>query len=282
MPAIVRLAALAAALALSGTAYAQGTYPDRPVKVIVPFAAAGPTDVVARLITQKLSEKLGQQFYIENWPAPAAISAWATAAKAPPDGYTILFVSSSFTVNASLYAKPPYDPGQGLHAGHQGGRPRPTGCSCNPDVIPAKSIEGAGRRCSRPIPASTRSRRPASAPRRICRASCSSTPSGSIMAGAVPGRRPVDPVGGRRPHADLHSGDPSRDPVGEGRQAARARHHRQEALDGTARRSHLRRGRDQGPGGRDHAGRAGAGRHAEGRSSTCCRRRSPASSNCRT
>jgi tripartite-type tricarboxylate transporter receptor subunit TctC len=83
-------------------------YPDRPVKVIVPFAAGGPTDVVARLITQKLSEKLGQQFYIENMAGAAGNLGMAQAAHAPGDGYTVLLASSSIVVNPSLYAKMPF------------------------------------------------------------------------------------------------------------------------------------------------------------------------------
>jgi len=102
--------AAGAGLLFASAALAQGPgYPDRPVKIIVPFAAAGPTDVVARLIAQKLSEKYGHQFYIENMTGAGGNLGMAAAAKAPADGYTILFVSSSFTVNPSLYAKPPYD-----------------------------------------------------------------------------------------------------------------------------------------------------------------------------
>ena len=93
------------------TASAQGPggYPNKTVKVIVPFAPAGPTDVMARLIAQKLSENLGQQFYIENRAGAGGNLGMVTAANAPADGYTILFVSSSFVVNPSLYAKNPYD-----------------------------------------------------------------------------------------------------------------------------------------------------------------------------
>jgi len=85
-------------------------YPDKPVKVIVPFAPAGPTDVMARLIAQKLSENLKQQFYVENHPGAGGNIGMLAAAKATPDGYTILVASSSFVVNPSLYAKNPYDP----------------------------------------------------------------------------------------------------------------------------------------------------------------------------
>lgn len=85
-------------------------YPDKPVKVIVPFAPAGPTDVMARLIAQKLSERLKQQFYIENHPGAGGNIGMQQVAKSAPDGYTILVASSSFVVNPSLYAKNPYDP----------------------------------------------------------------------------------------------------------------------------------------------------------------------------
>ncbi len=85
-------------------------YPDRQVKVIVPFAAGGPTDVMARLIAQKLSEILKQQFYVENKPGAGGNIGMAQAAHADPDGYTVLVASSSFTVNPSLYVHNPYDP----------------------------------------------------------------------------------------------------------------------------------------------------------------------------
>jgi tripartite-type tricarboxylate transporter receptor subunit TctC len=108
---ITRIIACCAALLAAGTASAQGPggYPNRPVKVVVPFAPAGPTDVMARLIAQKLGENLGQQFYVENQPGAGGNLGMAAAAKAAGDGYTIVVVSSSFTVNPSLYAKNPYD-----------------------------------------------------------------------------------------------------------------------------------------------------------------------------
>jgi tripartite-type tricarboxylate transporter receptor subunit TctC len=109
MPAIMRIAALCAALFVPGATSAQ-QYPSRTVHIIVPFPAGGPTDVVARLIGQKLSEKLGQQFVVENQSGAAGNLGMGAAAKAPGDGHTILFVSSSYVVNPSLYAKVPYDP----------------------------------------------------------------------------------------------------------------------------------------------------------------------------
>jgi tripartite-type tricarboxylate transporter receptor subunit TctC len=86
------------------------TYPTRPVRIIVPFAPAGPTDVFARLLVQKLSENLGQHFYVENQVGAGGNIGMGNAARAAPDGYTIVFVSTSYIVNPSLYAKVPYDP----------------------------------------------------------------------------------------------------------------------------------------------------------------------------
>ena len=101
--------AAGAMLAASNVARAQA-YPARTVRIIVPFPAGGPTDVMARLVGQKLSEKLGQQFYVENHAGAGGNIGMGVAAKAPGDGYTILFVSSSYVVNTSLYQNPPYDP----------------------------------------------------------------------------------------------------------------------------------------------------------------------------
>jgi tripartite-type tricarboxylate transporter receptor subunit TctC len=86
------------------------TYPDHNVRVIVPFGQGGPTDVIARIFAQKLSENLGHQFYVENIPGAGGNIGTEKAAKAPGDGYTILVVSTGFMVNPSLYAKVPYDP----------------------------------------------------------------------------------------------------------------------------------------------------------------------------
>ena len=101
-------AALVAATLAIAPASAAG-YPDHPVKIIVPFAPAGPTDVMARLIAQKLSESLKQQFFVENHPGAGGNIGMMAVARSTPDGYTILVASSSYTVNPSLYAKNPYD-----------------------------------------------------------------------------------------------------------------------------------------------------------------------------
>ena len=127
-------------LLLAGASYAQSPkYPDHPVKIIVPFAAGGPTDVVARLIAQKLAEKLGQQFYIENIAGAGGNIGMAAVARAPGDGYTILMASSSFNVNSSLYAKAPYDPEKDFAPVTKAGA-SPNGLFVNPS-IPAKSVK---------------------------------------------------------------------------------------------------------------------------------------------
>ena len=103
------LAAGAAVLpAFAPVVFAQ-TYPSRPVRVIVPAAAGGPSDIIGRLLAQKLTEAWGKQFIIENIPTGAGNVGAGLVARAPPDGYTILIPSSSVIVNPSLYAKLPYD-----------------------------------------------------------------------------------------------------------------------------------------------------------------------------
>jgi tripartite-type tricarboxylate transporter receptor subunit TctC len=108
MHALIRLLALVAALWAAGAAQAQN-YPDKSVRVVVGFTAGGPTDVIARIVAQKLSETWGQQFYIENIPGAGSNTASGMVAKTPPDGYTLLVISTGFVVNPSLYAKVPYD-----------------------------------------------------------------------------------------------------------------------------------------------------------------------------
>ena len=85
------------------------SYPDHPVKVIVPFPAGGVTDIATRIIAQKLSERLGQQFFVENIGGAGGNIGMTDAARAPGDGYTVLFASSSIVVNPNLYKKIPFD-----------------------------------------------------------------------------------------------------------------------------------------------------------------------------
>jgi tripartite-type tricarboxylate transporter receptor subunit TctC len=104
---------LAGGAALAGCprlAMAQ-SYPARPVRVIVPFAPGGQTDVVARLVAQKLSERLGKQFYVENAAGGGGNIGVGRAAQAEPDGYSIVLVDGiAFAANPALYATVPYDP----------------------------------------------------------------------------------------------------------------------------------------------------------------------------
>ncbi len=86
-------------------------YPNRPVRILVSFSAGGPTDIVGRIFAQKLSELLGQQFYVENKVGAGGNIGADLAAKSPPDGYTLLVATvSTHAINPGLYARMPYDP----------------------------------------------------------------------------------------------------------------------------------------------------------------------------
>lgn len=110
MAAWIRRAIVVSFCALAGVAQAQ-PYPSKPVRIIVPFAPGGPTDIVARLLGQKLSESLGQQMVIESRAGAGGNVGTAAVAKSPPDGYTVLITSSAFAVNVSLSPNAGYDPG---------------------------------------------------------------------------------------------------------------------------------------------------------------------------
>ena len=107
---VTRLVALCVSLVWAGAGFAADTYPSHPVKIIAPFAAGGPSDFVARLLADKLSQSLGQQFYVEDHAGAGGNIGMTQVARSAPDGYTILVASSSFVVNPSLYAHNPYDP----------------------------------------------------------------------------------------------------------------------------------------------------------------------------
>src|SRR5216683_3847733 len=109
MAAVLRIS-FAAVLLLCGVPIASAqNYPSRPVRVVVGFPAGGPTDVIARMVAQKLSDALGQQFFVENVGGAGGNTAAGQVARATPDGYTIMAISTGFMVNPSLYAKVPYD-----------------------------------------------------------------------------------------------------------------------------------------------------------------------------
>ena len=105
----VRAALVYSALACSQSAWAQ-TYPAHPIRMVVPFAAAGPTDVIARIVAQKLSEAWGQQVVVDNRPGAAGNIGSELVSKAAPDGYTLeMGTVGTHAINPSLYAKMPYD-----------------------------------------------------------------------------------------------------------------------------------------------------------------------------
>ncbi len=101
---------LATAVAWAAGAAQAQDYPTRPVRMIVPFAAGGPTDVIARVVAQKLTEGMGQQVVVDNRAGAGGNIGMGLAATSAPDGYTLIVVSSSFVVNPGLYASIPYDP----------------------------------------------------------------------------------------------------------------------------------------------------------------------------
>lgn len=101
---------LCAQFGLLAPASQAASYPVKPIRIIAPFAAGGGVDFVARITSQKLSAGLGQSVIIDNRPGAAGNIGTEIVAKAPADGYTLLAVSNSFTVNPSLYRKIPYDP----------------------------------------------------------------------------------------------------------------------------------------------------------------------------
>lgn len=93
---------------------AGGDYPSRQVTFIVPFAPAGGTDVLARLLAQKLEQELGAPFVVENRPGAGTVIATNFVAKSPPDGYTIIMDVSSLAIDVTLYKSLPYDPAKDL------------------------------------------------------------------------------------------------------------------------------------------------------------------------
>jgi tripartite-type tricarboxylate transporter receptor subunit TctC len=99
------VAALLAAVAVNAAA---DDYPSRPVKIVVPFAAGGPADVYARFLAQRLQEAMGQPFVIENRPGGGSVVGTEIVAKSAPDGYTLLLMSNTHTVNESLMPNKPF------------------------------------------------------------------------------------------------------------------------------------------------------------------------------
>jgi len=114
MKCIARLAAIAL-FALTAVAARGDTFPSRPIRIVVPFAAGGATDLIARVVGQKLTESMGQAVVVENRPGASGMIGADLVAKAPPDGYTLLMASTAeIAINPSLYSKMSYDPQKDL------------------------------------------------------------------------------------------------------------------------------------------------------------------------
>lgn len=108
-PVMSMVAMCVACATTSAVAATADQYPNRPVRFVVPLAAGGGTDIVARLFAQKLSESWNQQVVVDNRPGAGGVIGADIAAKAPPDGYTLVMISSSHTVHPSMYKNLPYD-----------------------------------------------------------------------------------------------------------------------------------------------------------------------------
>ena len=103
------LLTLAAGFAAAGTAPALAQYPDRPIRLLLPFPAGGAVDIVARIVAAKMSEDLGKPIVIENKAGAGGIIATDAVAKSAPDGYTLLLTTPNHTINAALQTSLPYD-----------------------------------------------------------------------------------------------------------------------------------------------------------------------------
>lgn len=107
---MIRRAFLLAASLLCSTAFAQGSWPEKPIRLIVPFPAGDGLDIQARTIGQRLSERLGQQVIVDNRPGAGTLIGLEAALKAPADGHTMVLVTTTYVINPSLREKVPYDP----------------------------------------------------------------------------------------------------------------------------------------------------------------------------
>jgi tripartite-type tricarboxylate transporter receptor subunit TctC len=105
-----RALAACTAILLACGASAQAAYPERPITLIVPFAPGGPTDIIARILSVALGQSLGQQLIVDNRGGAAGNIGMGQAARAAPDGYTLLLASTAIAVNPALFSKLPYDP----------------------------------------------------------------------------------------------------------------------------------------------------------------------------
>lgn len=116
MKTLLKTFCAATLLTLSASAVLAQSYPSKPVKIIVPFGPGGFTDVVARILGQKLTVAMGQSFVIENKPGAGSMIGTEFVAKAPPDGHTLVIVSSTHVISPWIYKNVPYDPIKGFAA----------------------------------------------------------------------------------------------------------------------------------------------------------------------
>ena len=130
--------ALLCACAVIKPADAQAPYPNKPIRVVIPFGPGGFADITMRLVGQKLSERTGQQVVIENRPSAGGVIAAAAVTSAPPDGYTLFVLSSGIALSKSLLKTMPFDPVDRFRADLEHGA-----------VRPAAAGEGRIRRCAR-------------------------------------------------------------------------------------------------------------------------------------
>jgi len=107
---VVSSLAVAAALAIAPLQSAQAKWPERPIRLVLPFGAGGVADVTARIVAEKLSDKLGERVVIENQPGPGGINAARTVVTAQPDGYTLGLLSNGTAISVGLFNKLPFDP----------------------------------------------------------------------------------------------------------------------------------------------------------------------------
>ena len=109
-----KLFLLLASLCVSGVLYAQSAYPSKPITLVVPYPVGGSNDIFARLIAKNLGDVLKVSVVVDNRPGASGSTGTAQVSKAPPDGYTLLAVSSSMTTNAAIQTKASFDPATGL------------------------------------------------------------------------------------------------------------------------------------------------------------------------
>jgi hypothetical protein len=134
----LRLATASALISVAPRIAGAQTYPERPVRMVVPYAPGGPTDVVTRIIAQYLSDRVGRQFFVENIGGGGGNIAMGRVAKSAPDGYTLLMVNPSYVVNPTLYNEIPYrfekdfDPGLARRADDLGDRGASVGSGPEP------------------------------------------------------------------------------------------------------------------------------------------------------